>query len=301
MIALSSEVRFCDKIIILDDTRAKTNMPATFSNDVYLSKTRVISTRYVCPFSIKYVHTGADAYKVNGKRTVVTEGSVLIINPDTDLELTADHRKSKVDFNEGMSLFLNPLLVREVFEHQTPRKYWNAMLPLMYDDVIHHDNTFVGFVKQLYHHSRTNTNAVLTEEFYYSIAEQVVKFQLSTATKLSVFPQRNYGARKELLKRLSFARNVINDLDSKPFQLSDIARQASLSKYFLIRNFKCLYGITPQQYHIALRIRKATGLLKRFSVSEVAHQLDYPSVQSFSRQFKGQTDVSPKYFRPFGG
>lgn len=67
----------------------------------------------------------------------------------------------------------------------------------------------------------------------------------------------------------------------------------------LTRYFGQHTGMTIKQYQINERIREAKRLLRNtgLNVTDVAHELHYPSSQKFATQFKSVTGVSPTEYR----
>ncbi|WP_424495270.1 helix-turn-helix domain-containing protein [Salinimicrobium sp. GXAS 041] len=68
---------------------------------------------------------------------------------------------------------------------------------------------------------------------------------------------------------------------------------------YLSKLFSEVQGITIEQYFIAQKIERVKELLvyDEYSLSEIAHQLNYSSVSHLSRQFKKVTGLSPTHFK----
>ncbi|CDI88564.1 putative transcriptional regulator [Pseudomonas aeruginosa PA38182] len=65
---------------------------------------------------------------------------------------------------------------------------------------------------------------------------------------------------------------------AEPPDLDEMAEQVGLSKYHLLRAFKKATGLSPRQWSMQLRTRRALGLLRRgLAVGEVAHALASPT------------------------
>lgn len=85
---------------------------------------------------------------------------------------------------------------------------------------------------------------------------------------------------------------------SKKIELENMAAAASMSRFYYIRIFKQIYGVTPRQYLRGLRISKAKELLKKgFSVTRVCYDVGYESLSTFSSVFKRGTGYSPREFQ----
>ena len=85
-------------------------------------------------------------------------------------------------------------------------------------------------------------------------------------------------------------RNIL-----KPLTVTGIADSLGYSPYYISHLFREKTGGTLQAYISRSKIEKAQELmaLDRFSLTEVAEKLGYPSLQSFSRAFRSIAGVSP--------
>lgn len=76
-------------------------------------------------------------------------------------------------------------------------------------------------------------------------------------------------------------------------RLPDLEKQFSYSKYHLDRLFKKEYGVSLIAYRNEKRMHHARELLREMRVSDVAEQLGFSSIYSFSRAYKNYFGVSP--------
>jgi AraC-like DNA-binding protein len=78
-----------------------------------------------------------------------------------------------------------------------------------------------------------------------------------------------------------------------------IAREVGLDYAYLSSLFSASEGITLEKYIILQRIERAKELLvyDELSLSQIADQLGYSSVQHLSGQFKKVTDLTPSYYK----
>jgi AraC-like DNA-binding protein len=86
---------------------------------------------------------------------------------------------------------------------------------------------------------------------------------------------------------------------SHPNLSSLIAREVGLDYAYLSSLFSSTEGITIEKYIILQRIERAKELLvyDELSLSQIADQLGYSSVQHLSNQFKKVTDLTPSYYK----
>lgn len=85
---------------------------------------------------------------------------------------------------------------------------------------------------------------------------------------------------------------------AEKIELENIAAAAFMSRFYYIKIFKQVYGVTPRQYLRDLRISKAKELLKNgLSVTQVCYDVGYESLPTFSAAFKRGTGYSPKAYQ----
>ena len=100
-----------------------------------------------------------------------------------------------------------------------------------------------------------------------------------------------------LYRRIVQAKLFIDANFATHIDLDNIADEASFSKFHFIRLFKEIYGKTPHQYLIAVRVDKATRLLAEGkSVSETCGEVGFESISSFSGLFKRMVGISPSVY-----
>ena len=97
-----------------------------------------------------------------------------------------------------------------------------------------------------------------------------------------------------LYKRIVHAKLFIDNNYSHNIDLNNIAEEAFFSKFHFIRLFKKIYGKTPHQYMIVVRIEKAKQLLQtKTSISEVCYSVGFDSISSFTGLFKKIVGSTP--------
>jgi AraC-like DNA-binding protein len=84
-----------------------------------------------------------------------------------------------------------------------------------------------------------------------------------------------------------------------PVRLETLARRAGLSAFHFLRVFTRVLGVTPHQYLVSARLRRAARLLADPSrpVTEVAYEVGFGDLSNFVRTFRRATGVSPGRFR----
>ncbi len=82
-------------------------------------------------------------------------------------------------------------------------------------------------------------------------------------------------------------------------RIDDLARRASYTVRHFGREFRKIYGTSPIDRVLGLRLDHAAGLLQEtdLSVAEIASQSGFRDSNYFSRQFRRRFNLSPREFR----
>jgi len=85
----------------------------------------------------------------------------------------------------------------------------------------------------------------------------------------------------------------------EPVDLEGAARQAGLSPFHFLRLFAKVIGVTPHQYLVRSRLRRAARLLSDDapSITDVAFDVGFADLSNFVRTFRRAAGVSPRDFR----
>ena len=97
------------------------------------------------------------------------------------------------------------------------------------------------------------------------------------------------------LKRL---KQFILDEPENVFMIEDMAQKIGLSPYHMIRKFKEVCGLTPHQFQIQCKIRKAQRLLEEGkSVIEAAYGAGFCDQSHFDRCFHKIVKMTPSEYK----
>ncbi|MER6288527.1 helix-turn-helix transcriptional regulator [Streptomyces sviceus] len=86
---------------------------------------------------------------------------------------------------------------------------------------------------------------------------------------------------------------------SEPLSLDEIADTAVLSKFYFSRVFRNVTGTSPGRFLTAIRLYSAKNLLLEtsLSVTDIAYQVGYNSLGTFTTRFTRSVGASPTRFR----
>lgn len=98
-----------------------------------------------------------------------------------------------------------------------------------------------------------------------------------------------------------YVQDLIRQLELYPetqIYMDDMAKSAFISKYHLIRQFKEEVGLTPHQFLVQNRIRKAQRLLNEYNtITEVALVTGFYDQSHFIKHFKRIVGLTPTDYK----
>lgn len=143
-----------------------------------------------------------------------------------------------------------------------------------------------------------NNTALNEVQFTYLLQDIIAEFCLlnnDTIAKVRSINAVKKSTKEELYRRLSMARLFMEDNACSGVTIDDIAKEACLNSFHFLRSFKQLYGITPHQFLLQARLKKAYDYLSlhQYTVTETCSAVGFESHGSFSNLFKKRFGVTP--------
>ncbi|MCM1245261.1 MAG: AraC family transcriptional regulator [Roseburia sp.] len=110
---------------------------------------------------------------------------------------------------------------------------------------------------------------------------------------------------RQLKKHNPYIHDLKKQLEASPeckLTVEEMAKNAFSSKYHLIRSFKAEVGLTPHQFQIQNRIRKAQRLIhKAETITEVALATGFCDQSHFIKQFEKYVGLPPLTYKSSSG
>lgn len=122
----------------------------------------------------------------------------------------------------------------------------------------------------------------------------------SVALAGAVSPSRNNPPATEA--RVTRVLRMLERYPDMPHTLASLAREARLSRYHFLRIFEQLAGVTPHQYVVRSRLRRAAVRLiaEHSQVLDIALESGFGDVSNFNHAFRAEFGVSPSSYRKLG-
>lgn len=147
------------------------------------------------------------------------------------------------------------------------------------------DQGMLHYVQFLYHQMIKGSGTAYTQQQMLLLLIQLL--------------QERHGDALALDRRVSAAKQLIDERFRHPIMGEALCRVANLSARQLNDLFRTQVGMTPHQYLTELRMKEAWRLLEHsdMSVQRVADAVGYQTLSSFSDRFRQHFGKAPSHFR----
>jgi AraC family transcriptional regulator len=228
-------------------------------------------------FSLSYVRSGSFGCRARGRSFELVAGSILIGHPGDEYICT--HERAGGD--ECLAFHLAPALV-EMLGYR--RDIWRSVgVPPLPELMV------LGELAQAAAEGRSEVGL---DELGMLLAARFVKVlsgRQRTPAKVRACDRR----------RAVEAALWIDANSHEPIDLESTAREVGLSSFHFLRLFAKVLGVTPHQYLIRSRLRRAARLLAddTRSITEIALDVGFGDLSNFVRTFHRVAAISPRSFR----
>ncbi len=154
-----------------------------------------------------------------------------------------------------------------------------------------------GDNEELLHHFKRTVMLILEEPTGFQ--------QMAAAETMQILAQilacmkKKSGGNDRTCRVVKEAKCILNDRCNQEIKVQELARELGVGYSWFSKMFKYHTGLSPVQYHLALRIQAARELLSQtdLSVVSIAYKLGFNCPFYFSRIFKKKTGYSPSGLR----
>lgn len=229
-------------------------------------------------YTVSYVRKGSFGYRTRGRDFELVAGSILVGYPGDEFVCSHHHHHCG---DECLSFKLAPELVESLGNE---RDIWRAggvpPLPQM---------MVLGELAQA---AADGTSEVGLEEAGLWLIARFADVVTSRRPK-------PLHARAADRRRAVEAALWLDACSHETIDLETTAKHVGLSPFHFLRVFSNVLGVTPHQYLLRVRLRRAARLLAddSRSVTDVAFDAGFADLSNFVRTFHRAAGVSPREFR----
>ena len=230
-------------------------------------------------YSLSYVRRGTFGYQCRGASFELVAGSILVGYPGDEYVCTHDHARGEGD--ECLSFHLTPEVVEEVGDR--PAAWRRRCVPPLSELMV---------VAELAQAAAGGRIDVGLDEIGIALIGRFVAAVSGRAGASSPAHARDRA-------RAVDAARWLNEHAAEQIDLESAARAVGLSSFHFLRVFSNVLGVTPHQYLVRARLRRAASLLAddSQSITDVAFDVGFGDLSNFVRTFHRAAGVSPGDFR----
>ncbi|MGF1718477.1 AraC family transcriptional regulator [Vibrio kyushuensis] len=229
--------------------------------------------------AIGIIEEGAEGLLYRGSNLIIPKRHIVAINP---AEVHTGFSGGSDGWRYRMFYFNLEELAHQFANHGMPI---NPIIerPLIFDEALFDE------LLQL-HISLEQSAFELSKESFYILALEKLFTRYGSAREdkaYSICSQSSYLARDF----------ICDNFDSNP-SLAELEQVSGCSKFQLIRSFKAVFGITPHQYLLLIKVKKAKALLAQgSSCVDASLACGFYDQSHFTRNFKKAFGISPSNYR----
>lgn len=227
-------------------------------------------------FALAFVKTGSFGYRHRGRSFELVAGSVLVGQPGDEYVCTHDHACG----DECLSFHFAPALAEEIGAHEGLWRIGSA--PPLAELMV---------LGELAQQSARGDVELDVGEAALMFAARFAELADGRRAAKAVQPS---DRRRAVTAALWIDAHAHEDV-----ALERIAAEVGLSPFHFLRIFGAVLGVTPHQYLVRCRLRRAAALLadRERSITAIAYEVGFADVSNFVRTFGRAAGVSPAKFR----
>jgi AraC-like DNA-binding protein len=235
-------------------------------------------TEVFAAHSVSYVRRGSFGLRSQGCEFELVAGSVLLGYPGDEYLCTHEHHHCS---DECLSFRLSAESAERLNASQ--RVWRQRCLPPLSQTMI------LGELAQAAAAGRTDVGI---DEVGELLAARVVDL-------LSDRPRGSVPLRSADRRRAVEAAQWIEARFAEPLCLDSLAQRAALSPFHFLRVFRAVLGVTPHQFLVRTRLRRAARLLVEGdgSILTIALTVGFADLSNFVRTFRRAAGLAPSEFR----
>lgn len=226
-------------------------------------------------FAVAYVRSGSFGYRCGGRRAELVAGSVLVGRPGAEYVCTHDH----VHGDECLSFHFAPALADEI----AGGKWRAGAAPPLSELMV---------LGELAQSAAAGASDAGLDEVGIAFAARHFRLAAGAHAKSAAPSAADRRRAVEAALRIDAEAEA-------PHDLARAAKETGLSACHFLRVFAKVVGVTPHQYRVRARLRRAARLLaeEERPVTDVAYDAGFGDLSNFVRTFRRAAGVSPRAFR----
>lgn len=241
---------------------------------------------------ISYIISGSGKFYVNGKEYEVKEGDFFINCIGEQHSIKASKHDSLRYFYLGFSIDSGMIADNQELIKMFEFFSTHHEQPICHSKYDITASLMSRLINEFYNGGELSQ--LVIENLLKIIIMDVYRSYAKMNNKLIRFPKKEEAAGNVLYKVINYIDNHVFDI----VKIGDIAREIGYSPSYISHLFREKTGITTQHYLITKKIEKSIEMMYEgeTNITRIASQLNYETLQSFSRAFKNIIGISPSEY-----
>ena len=269
------------------------------SNAYFFKSQGQYSGKHKSRYSIRLLSKGYQQYIVDNKKFSLQPNNFLFVRDGS----TFENNTEKFDRTEGLVIAFNQYFINHYLfskirtqENQLENPFSHENVQLNFDE-----NTYLKtpIVTQLSQHILIGIINGIRSPFYYQyyfmlILDEILHIETGIIDGDQPSAIKS-TTREELYRRLRKSMEYMDGNLSHHLTLNQIARNSLLSPFHFLRSFTNYYGVTPYQYLLQERLRKAHYYIENriTDIEEIMLRTGFENKRTFQRAFMHKYAITP--------
>ncbi len=216
------------------------------------------------------------------------------------------YRRKTRYVNDGATAFMEPGEIHTVVAKRKPSFFWALFIePANFlkmagefgiKGVPHFAVTEV-YSKSLLRKLQALSAGLKNRENHLKLQSQMAELMHEALPYAEGRPNPGVPDGQGLARSLRTAREMLEERYHENIALEDLAKEAALSRFHLVRSFRLRYGFAPHAYQIQLRVKHACRMLRSGATcAEAASAVGFADQSHLARHFRRVMGVSPRKY-----
>ncbi|HET9956577.1 MAG TPA: AraC family transcriptional regulator [Polyangiaceae bacterium] len=228
-------------------------------------------------YSVSYVRRGSFGYRTRGRAYELVPGATLLGRAGDDFRCSHDHH---IAGDECLSFQFSEEFA-ETFGGSA-KSWWSGAVPPV---------SALMALGELASHTASPRCAL-------GLDELAMYFSARLFACVSGQLEGPVRVHERDRKRAVDAALLIEARSTEALNVEHVAATIGLSPFHFLRTFRAVLGVTPHQYLIRCRLRRAASLLTTdLGITEIAYEVGFGDLSNFVRTFHRACGASPRAFR----
>lgn len=273
---------------------------AVDSNAYYFAENQFASGDHISRFSIRAVYNGYQSYQVGGTEHIIDQEKFLVINEGERFE----HEIDQTTEAEGIIVAFNPKFLQYYLYHinhneqqllDNPFEKTEASVYFYHNSYEKSERLDRGLKKLIHDIKEEQKDPLYFQQSFNVLLDELVGIEKEMQQRINGIKALKGKTREELYRRLSTAKDFINANLGAKLSLEKIAHVACLSPFHFLRSFSACYGVTPYQYILKERLKKARFMLEctKQDYNQIYALSGFENRRTFQRAYQKKYGISP--------